>query len=138
MDVKNCKKCKRLFNYIGGQQICPACREELEKKFQKVKQYLRDNRGASMQAVCENCDIEEKQVRQWIREERLEVTSRFDAGIVCKSCGTPIQSGEYCDKCKAGMINDLSSVGRTATRTEEVQKKAPATHENRMRFINTK
>lgn len=37
MDVKNCRKCKRLFNYIGGQQICPACREAIEAEFQKVK-----------------------------------------------------------------------------------------------------
>ena len=33
MDVKNCRKCKRLFNYIGGQQICPACREAIEAEF---------------------------------------------------------------------------------------------------------
>ena len=36
MEVKNCKKCRRLFNYISGPSICPQCREELEKKFQEV------------------------------------------------------------------------------------------------------
>ena len=43
MDVKNCKKCRRLFNYIGGPAICPQCREELEKKFQQAKEFIRDN-----------------------------------------------------------------------------------------------
>ena len=39
MNVRNCKECGRLFNYIAGPPICPACKEELEKKFQKAKEY---------------------------------------------------------------------------------------------------
>ena len=35
MNVRNCKKCNRIFNYIAGPTICPACKEDLEKKFQK-------------------------------------------------------------------------------------------------------
>lgn len=135
MDVKNCRRCRKLFNYIGGQPICPQCREELENKFQEVKKYLFDNRNSSITDVCENCDVEESQVRQWIREERLEFSSGIDAGIVCENCGAPISTGRFCDKCKASMINDLQTAGRrpepAAPKVEKRQ-----THENKMRFLN--
>ncbi len=135
MDVKNCRRCRRLFNYIGGQPICPQCREELEKKFQEVKKYLFDNRNSTIRDVVENCDVEESQVRQWVREERLEFSSGIDAGVVCENCGAPITSGRFCDKCKASMINDLQAAGRRP-QVEAPQPEKRQTHENRMRFLN--
>ena len=40
MEVKNCKGCGRLFNYMGGAPLCDGCRKKFEQKFQEVKQYL--------------------------------------------------------------------------------------------------
>lgn len=135
MDVKNCRRCRRLFNYISGQPICPQCREELEKKFQEVKKYLFDNRGATIKSVVENCDIDESQVRQWIREERLEFSSGVDIGVTCENCGAPIVTGRFCEKCKASMINTLSEAGkRPEAEAPKISK--PQTHENKMRFLN--
>ena len=135
MDVKNCRKCKRLFNYIGGQQICPACREEIEAEFQKVKKYLFDNKNATIAQVAEECEVEESQIRQWVREERLMFSSGIDAGVTCENCGTPISTGRFCDKCKNTMVNDLKSVGR-----QPVVEQQPAVkkteHTNKMRFLN--
>ena len=37
MEVRNCRKCGRIFNYVAGMPICPACRERIEEKFQEVK-----------------------------------------------------------------------------------------------------
>ncbi len=135
MDVKNCKRCRKLFNYIGGQPICPQCREELEKKFQEVKNYLFDNRNSTIKDVVENCDIEESYIRQWIKEERLEFASGIDAGITCENCGAPIATGRFCEKCKASMINDLQSAGRQPEKPAP-KPEARATHENKMRFLN--
>ena len=135
MDVKNCRVCKRLFNYIGGQPICPQCREELEKKFQEVKKYLFDNRGANIQTVCENCDVEESTVRQWIREERLEFSSGINIGITCETCGAPISTGRFCEKCKASMINTLNEASRRPEAAAPKIEK-PQSRENRMRFLN--
>ena len=135
MDVKNCKRCRRLFNYIGGQPICPQCREELEKKFQEVKRYLFDHRNANISDVVENCEVDEGQIRQWVREERLEFSAGIDIGMSCENCGAPITSGRFCDKCKATMINDLKSAGR---RPEPEEPKVAKTESggNKMRFLN--
>ena len=41
MNVRNCKKCGKLFNYVSGAPVCPACKDALEKKFQEVKNMYR-------------------------------------------------------------------------------------------------
>ncbi len=136
MEVMNCKKCRRLFNYIGGQPICPQCREDLEKTFHEVKKYLFDNRGATISDVVRDCEVDEGQIRQWVREERLEFSSGINAGVVCENCGAPITSGRFCEKCKASMINDLQSAGRRPE-PEAPKPQKQQTHENKMRFLNT-
>ena len=40
MNVKNCRNCGKLFNYIAGPNICPACKEEIEKKFQLFRENI--------------------------------------------------------------------------------------------------
>ena len=71
MNVKNCRKCKRIFNYVMGPVLCPRCREEEEEKFQEVKKYVIENPGSGIQEVSEACDVSVNLIRQWLREERL-------------------------------------------------------------------
>lgn len=134
MNVRNCKRCRRLFNYISGNPVCPACREELENKFQEVKKYIQENKNCSVQQVSEACDIEETQIRQWVREERLEFGTGSVSGMVCEACGTSILSGRFCDKCKAAMISGLQAAGRRPEAPKPQQSKR--TEGNKMRFLN--
>ena len=71
MEVRNCRSCGRLFNYMGGAPLCPACQKKLEEKFQEVKAFLEENPNSSVETVAEELDVSVKQIRQWIREERL-------------------------------------------------------------------
>ena len=132
--VKNCKQCKRLFNYIAGAQLCPACKEELEQKFQKAKQFINDNKGATIARVAEFAECTEQQVRQWVREERLIFTNSSLSGVVCETCGAPILTGRFCDKCKAQTLADLMGAGRQPERPT-VQKKIDR-ESPRMRFFD--
>lgn len=134
MDVKNCRRCRKLFNYIGGQQICPACKEEIEKEFQKVKAYIQDHRNVSVVEVATECEVEENQIRQWVREERLMFAEGV-GGIVCETCGAPISSGRFCEKCKASMINELSEAGKRPEAPKPVQT-SRRSDGNKMRFLN--
>ena len=38
MNVRNCRKCGTIFNYVMGPIVCPACREALEEKFKEVNE----------------------------------------------------------------------------------------------------
>ena len=42
MNVRNCRVCGRIFNYVAGPGICQKCREESEAKFQDVKKFIQD------------------------------------------------------------------------------------------------
>ena len=112
MNVRNCKKCGKMFNYVAGPPICPACKEEVEKKFQEVKEYVRANRAASMNMIVENCGVDQRQVEQWIREERLVFSGESPIQLTCETCGARIATGRYCEKCKKDQANTFSAAGR--------------------------
>ena len=64
MDVRNCRTCGRLFNYLAGPPICPECSKDLEEKFHVVKEYVRDNPNAPIATVAEENDVSVKQIKQ--------------------------------------------------------------------------
>lgn len=133
MEVRNCKSCNRLFQYIGGSPLCPACREKLENKFGEVKEYIYANPGQTMAQVSEAMEISIKQIKQWVREERLVLSEATADGIVCEHCGKPIRTGRFCGKCKNQMTNGFNE-GKKPKKEQELQIKHEKT-ENKMRFL---
>lgn len=111
MEVRNCKGCGRLYNYIGGayRNLCPECVNKMEDKFIEVKDYIDENKTATMPMIADNCDVKMEQIERWIREERLFFADDSPIGIACENCGITIKSGRFCPSCKAKMTEDLSS-----------------------------
>ena len=133
MNVRNCKQCKRLFNYVSGPPICPACREALEETFQKVKAYIEEHKAVGIQQVADECEVDIQQLRQWVKEERLEFAEGSAIGVTCEKCGAVIRTGRYCEKCKAEMVNSLSSAF-PSQRPKPEQKKTKESP--KMRFLS--
>ncbi len=133
MEVKNCKTCGRLFNYLGGKPICQACQKDLEDKFQQVKAYLREHTHAGIQQVAEDNDVDVRQVKQWIREERLTFSKDSPITIECENCGEPIRSGRYCASCVAKMQSNL---GSAINKPKPVEPKKDVRDKDRMRFLD--
>lgn len=134
MNVRNCRKCGKLFNYVTGVPVCPACKDELEKKFQEVKKYVQDNRGVTIHDVVENCEVDAQQVRQWVREERLEFSGEGVTGITCEKCGATIATGRFCQKCKNEMTENLNSALPKKVK-EAPAKKKDTKDPAKMRFL---
>lgn len=110
MEVRTCKQCKRIFNYLTGPTICPACKDMLEEKFIEVKEYVRENPKEGINEVAKANDVSVNQIRRWIREERLSFSEDSGIGIDCESCGKMIRSGRLCQSCKdrlLGKVDDL-------------------------------
>lgn len=135
MDVRNCKRCRKLFNYLGGQPICPNCMAELEDEFQKVKTYLRDNPKAVMVSIAEDNNVSIQQIKQWIREERLTFTDDSPVAIECENCGTMIRTGRYCKQCKDKLANGMNEA-ISKPKVIAVQEKKPIRDKERMRFLD--
>ena len=134
MDVRNCKKCGRMFNYAMGPAVCPRCKEDLEEKFQEVKKYVYEHQGCGIQEVSDECEVSTQQIKQWLKEERLEFSSDSQVMINCEKCGVPIRSGRFCDKCKNDMTHNLQSAYKKAAVT--VQKPKESKENPKMHFLD--
>lgn len=132
MEVKNCKECKRLFNYIGGSRLCPDCRAKLEEKFAEVKKFVEDNKNASISVVSQEMEVSVQQLNQWVREERLIFAEGSTVMIDCEACGAPIRTGRFCDECKSQMVNKFGGMYQK----RETQVKKEERDRARMRFLD--
>lgn len=132
MNVTNCKSCGRLFNVISDSKICPDCQRKLEEKFQEVKEYLKDNPMSNIEVLSQECEVSVKQIKQWVREERLVFAEGSMEGIECEQCGKMIRTGRYCDECRVKITNNLRS-GINVPVNEGPKKKER--ERDRMRFL---
>ena len=50
-DVRNCKRCNKIFKHLSGPPISLDCKQQDEDKFAIVKEYLYEN----PKALCMRC-----------------------------------------------------------------------------------
>lgn len=133
MNVRNCRKCGKIYNHVMGMKMCPACKQKMDDKFMEVKEFIRKNKTATLAEVCETCDVDSNQIHQWIREERLQFSDDSPIKIACEGCGTMIGSGKFCPKCAAGLADKLgASIAKPEVAPQPVQTQKK---ENKMRFL---
>ena len=132
MNVTNCRGCGRLYNVINNSRLCPQCIQGLEDKFQQVKKYLDEYPNASVDAISQDNDVSVKQIKQWVREERLIFAEGASVGIECEQCGTQIRTGRFCDSCKFKISNNLMSA---LDRPKGPEPKKDTRERDRMRFL---
>ena len=138
MGFNNCARCGKIFNYVSGRPICEACKKELEKQFQEVKAFIRENPNKGLREVSEECDVSEKQIKQWVREERLQF-AKGSGVLTCDSCGKPIHVGRFCDSCKEKLTGNLNGIKADydARRQDDPSARPPRHTDNKgsIRFI---
>lgn len=137
MEIKTCNYCHRIFNSATGSSTCPNCFSRIEGKFKEVKQFIRKNPRATIVEVSEACEVTIGQVRDWIKDERIEYTKGSKIGIECEKCGVTILTGKYCDKCKNEINLSLKKI-YNHLETNQLQYKKQQDPNNRMRFLNKK
>jgi flagellar operon protein (TIGR03826 family) len=133
MDVRNCRNCNKLFNYVSGPPLCPNCVKALDKKFSEVKDYIYDNPGAGVQEISEEFDVPIAQIKQWIREERLSFSEDSMVGLECERCGALIKTGRYCKSCKEDLAKGFTKLYQEEKPPE---KKRDPRENPKMRFLD--
>ena len=131
MELMNCAKCKKLFNYITGEKLCPACKEIMEEKFQEVKKYIEEHPHENINRVSEECDVSIRQIKLWVREERLSFTDDSLVGLECERCGRMIHSGRFCKECAGGLADAMNNAYR-----REQKNMIRKTASGKMRFLD--
>lgn len=112
-ELRNCRRCGRIFNYLSGSPICTSCKEDDENDFKRVKQYLYENPKATISEVASELDISIEKIKKFLREERLEIVGNGGiTGLECEKCGTFIKTGRFCDDCNKDLALGFSNAAR--------------------------
>ncbi|MEE1008498.1 MAG: flagellar protein [Agathobacter sp.] len=133
MEVINCRNCGRIFNAESNERICPLCKKKAEEKFQEVKAYIEENPGASVEAVSKELSVSVKQIKKWIKEERLVLADGSLGGIICEKCGKSISTGRFCENCKKRMSDALQD--SIAKPVATAAKPKDSLKQNRMHYL---
>jgi flagellar operon protein (TIGR03826 family) len=133
MDVRNCKGCGKLFNYLSGPPLCPSCIKALDLKFEEVKEYVYDHPRVGIQEVSEEMDVSVNQIKQWIREERLAFAEDSMIGLECEGCGVTIKTGRFCKACKDKLARGFDDL---YPKEKPVQKPKDPRENPKMRYLN--
>ena len=94
-ELKNCRTCNRLFMYSFGPQVCQHCLKSDEEDFKKVKDYLNQFPGVTLQEVSKETGVSSNKIRRYLKEGRLEVSGNSSILLQCEKCGASIRSGSY-------------------------------------------
>ncbi|MCL2002595.1 MAG: flagellar protein [Oscillospiraceae bacterium] len=125
MDARQCRRCRKLFQFTGN-PICPNCVREMDQKFSEVRDYIYANPAASMDAVCEATDVEPGDIKRWLAEGRLLLNKGAAIGLSCEKCGKTILSGTQCEECLAKLRSTLQGAANTLKPPEPPKPKPQA------------
>ena len=112
MDVRNCPRCGKMFNSVAGKSICDNCEKQEEEDFKKVKEFVDENGEATLDMIVKGTEVSLKRISKFIREGRLEISRGLSDAFRCESCGAPIKTGKYCEKCFTSVKTDLADALR--------------------------
>ena len=100
-ELKNCKRCNKVFSYIAGMPICPACTQEDERIFDEVSMYIRENPGVPLSHVSKELKISYDKLMKYVKEGRLQIRAENGGFYTfCEKCGAMTTQGKFCKKCE--------------------------------------
>lgn len=114
----NCKRCGADMKFAGvGTYICEKCRFEDYDDYGIVRNYVENHKGASVGEVSEATGVDQRDINEMLREEKLEITSDSRVFLKCEGCGKEIRFGRYCMEC-----SKLASAARAKKEREKERK----------------
>ncbi len=115
MNVEVCECCRKLFKPVSGLKVCHTCHGELEKQYEDVKEFVRNNPELGIEGVAAACKVLESSIVRWMREERLLFSLQAEVTIPCQCCGDDIEQGRYCQSCATKLNVLYTQIKRTKT-----------------------
>lgn len=109
MDIRNCKRCGKVFNYAGV-PLCGECAQQEQADFEKVREYLFQHPNSTTIEVTNATGIDPKVISRLLKAGRLladNVQANEDTELKCEKCGQPISRGRFCEKCVGEMKDEF-------------------------------
>jgi hypothetical protein len=132
-EIRNCRRCKRIFMYVTGPQLCDECRKKEEEEYERVRKFLREYPGATIQEVSNATGVSPQLIYRFLKEGLLEVAPDSPITLLCENCGVRIQSGRFCVNCSRKLANEMIATGKTLL--DSMKKKRSGLEEERARGL---
>lgn len=136
MAVRQCLRCRSIFNYIRGDVLCPKCKDEEEKQFKVVRKFLRQYPKSTIHQTVNETGVNVKLINKYLREGRLEISDDSPIGIDCSRCGQMIKSGMYCPSCAAEVKQELNSAVNNVKKLKDDNVNFSQNKGAKMHFLN--
>ncbi|MBP1763059.1 MAG: YvyF: flagellar operon protein [Firmicutes bacterium] len=104
MGIANCPECGKIY-MENPTKMCPACYAVFEENEQKVVEFLRKKRKASLEEIHKGTGVAQKIILRMVRQNRL--MSDFQIEYPCETCGAPIVEGRLCEACARNVLGQL-------------------------------
>lgn len=105
----SCRVCGIIMVKLA-RDVCPTCFRQEEELFQKVKNFLRTNPGASVTQVAEHAGCDEDRVQAFINSGRLERVGLRKVAHPCQLCQKIIYEGVMCPECKKDLKDQVNNL----------------------------
>lgn len=99
LNIKNCVRCNKIFVPVGKEKLCADCRAADLEMEERVKSYVRDHPGITVNQLIEGSGAPAKLVWRMIQQGQFENSGLKDASYPCGNCGKIITRGTYCSEC---------------------------------------
>jgi flagellar operon protein (TIGR03826 family) len=119
-EIQNCRRLRKIIMYTMGPKLCEDCKKLEEEEFQKVRKFVREYPGATIQEVSAATEVPQNTIHKYLKDGRLEVAENSPIAIQCEKCGARIRSGRFCAQCSASLARDMMNAGVHWSRTRIV------------------
>ncbi len=102
-ELRNCRKCNRVFSSVEGLTLCSRCNVTVDDSFNRVREYINDNPVSSIKDVSKSTSVSSDIILKWIRDGRIILAENSSISF-CQRCGSPMDGGRFCGRC----IRDLA------------------------------
>ena len=107
MNVDNCPRCGKLY-VRNFKNICPACMKDMDAQCEKCINYLKENRGCTIQELSEAPEVPVNQIIRFIHEGRISIANSPNISYGCEVCGAPIRSHTMCEACRQKLSKKIA------------------------------
>jgi hypothetical protein len=94
----------------SGHLICPRCKADDKRDFDRVRDYVYENKGSTIIEVSEALDIKPSIIEGFLRAGRLEIPEGSAIFIHCEQCNKEIRSGRFCPDCAEHMTAKMKEM----------------------------
>jgi len=117
MEIRNCKRCGKVFNSVGS-SVCVECTQREQEDFEKVREYLFSHPNSTTLEVTKETGVDPKVISRLLREGRL-MADNIQIGdneeLRCEKCGQAILKGRFCEKCVTDLKNEFQKATPTSS-----------------------